>query len=429
MKETIKSTHGVIRFSLKESIRSLELNPKKESLIMFHFSTKGKRFKKSIGYKCPLKQWDILKQQVKTGKSMMLNAYKVNAFINDIRAFTENELSEMIKKNRYIDIDKLSSLVGKRINGIEEVEIDNSNIIKYSNKLIEEKKISVKISTYNTYVQTIRLLKLYEKNFSVLKFESIDMTFYRNFKSLLEKEGYSLNSIGKHIKNLKTFLNAATEQGLNTNLAYNSKPFVKPTEKSEQIYLNEEELERIIKLDFSESKELEQARDLFIIGAYTGLRVSDFNGLTKDNIYIHGNKRIFRLYQKKTGEYLPIPIHPMVETILKKRNGNPPNKMPSQRINVLLEVIGEKAGINEVVTIKKTKGGKKETKLISKYLMIKNHTARRSFCTNAYLAKMSTLDIMAISGHKSEKTFLNYIKVSKDERAIKIADSYFFKPK
>ena len=62
----------------------------------------------------------------------------------------------------------------------------------------------------------------------------------------------------------------------------------------------------------------------------------------------------------------------------------------------------------------------------SKYDLIKNHTARRSFCTNAYIAGMSTLDIMAISGHSSEKTFLNYIKISADERAVKIAENPFF---
>jgi len=41
---------------------------------------------------------------------------------------------------------------------------------------------------------------------------------------------------------------------------------------------------------------------------------------------------------------------------------------------------------------------------------------------------MSTLDIMAISGHKSERTFLNYIKITADERAVKIAENSFFKP-
>ena len=31
----------------------------------------------------------------KTGKGMLVNAYKVNAFINDLQAFTEGELTNM----------------------------------------------------------------------------------------------------------------------------------------------------------------------------------------------------------------------------------------------------------------------------------------------------------------------------------------------
>ena len=228
---------------------------------------------------------------------------------------------------------------------------------------------------------------------------------------------------------IKVFMNEATERGVNRNLTYKSKHFVKPTEKSEQIYLNEKELKSIIDLDLSVNEQLEQARDLFIIGAYTGLRVSDFNILTKNNIHEHKGKRVFKITQQKTNEDLSIPIHPEVEKILKKRDGNPPNKMPHQKINDFLETIGEKAKINEIITTKITKGGKITTKMTAKNKMIKNHTARRSFCTNAYLSGMNTLDIMAISGHQSEKTFLNYIKVSNDERAIKIADNDFFKPK
>ena len=61
-----------------------------------------------------------------------------------------------------------------------------------------------------------------------------------------------------------------------------------------------------------------------------------------------------------------------------------------------------------------------------KYEMMKTHTARRSFCTNAYIAKMDTLDIMALSGHKTEANFLKYIKVTGKERAKRIAEHEFF---
>ena len=58
--------------------------------------------------------------------------------------------------------------------------------------------------------------------------------------------------------------------------------------------------------------------------------------------------------------------------------------------------------------------------------MISSHTARRSFCTNAYLSGMDSLDIMAISGHTTEKNFKKYLKVTPEERAIKMSQHSFF---
>ena len=48
MKTTLQSTHGVFRFSLKDPIKSLVKTPNKESLIMLHFASRGKRFKKVL---------------------------------------------------------------------------------------------------------------------------------------------------------------------------------------------------------------------------------------------------------------------------------------------------------------------------------------------------------------------------------------------
>ena len=54
---------------------------------------------------------------------------------------------------------------------------------------------------------------------------------------------------------------------------------------------------------------------------------------------------------------------------------------------------------------------------MSKWEMVSSHTARRSFATNEYLNGTSTLTIMAVTGHRTEKAFLKYIKVSKKEEA------------
>jgi hypothetical protein len=70
--------------------------------------------------------------------------------------------------------------------------------------------------------------------------------------------------------------------------------------------------------------------------------------------------------------------------------------------------------------------GKRVTVSVPKYEMIKTHTARRTGCTLMYLAKISPIDIMKLSGHRTETEFLKYIKVTKKETAIKLQQHEYF---
>ena len=50
-----------------------------------------------------------------------------------------------------------------------------------------------------------------------------------------------------------------------------------------------------------------------------------------------------------------------------------------------------------------------------RYELISCHKARRTAITNIYLSgKISTIQIMSVSGHKKEETFLKYIRLSLD---------------
>jgi integrase len=53
---------------------------------------------------------------------------------------------------------------------------------------------------------------------------------------------------------------------------------------------------------------------------------------------------------------------------------------------------------------------------------ITSHTARRSFCTNEFLAGTPVKLIMNISGHKKENTFYKYIRITPEEAAQKIKE-------
>jgi integrase len=156
------------------------------------------------------------------------------------------------------------------------------------------------------------------------------------------------------------------------------------------------------------------------------LRFSDFSQLSEDDIKLYEGARMFEVRSQKTDQRVSIPIHPIVEAIMASRNGHLPPFQSDGVMNRNLKVLGRMAGLSEGVEIERTEGGIRRATLKPKYDIIRTHTARRSFCTNAYLKGLDTLDIMAISGHKTESSFLKYIKVTREQRAKRIASHAFF---
>ena len=60
--------------------------------------------------------------------------------------------------------------------------------------------------------------------------------------------------------------------------------------------------------------------------------------------------------------------------------------------------------------------------IVPRYNCVTTHTARQSGITNMYLShKYTILQMMHVSGHKTQKTFMDYIKLSSDEIADEIA--------
>lgn len=248
-----------------------------------------------------------------------------------------------------------------------------------------------------------------------LDFDTVDLDFYEDYLQFIQKKKLSENTIGREIKNLKAVLNDATERGHNTNLAYQSKRFSKPSEDVDNIALTENELYALQELDLSDSPHLDRVRDLFLIACHTGLRYSDFSRLTADNIkdgFIEVAK------QEKTGRPVTIPVHPMVKGVIKKYDGSLPETISNQKFNSFLkDVCKQIEDLRKPISKTRTQGGLKTTVNYQKWEIITTHTGRRSFATNAYLQGIPSITIMAITGHKTEAAFLKYIKVSPKEHA------------
>lgn len=418
--------------------------------LFFNYGTK-KRLRYSTGLKISdFKNWDVEKMRIKN-VTAEIHKNEVNNRLTEIQGFIEKLYTGFITRGKSIDNvilkNELDVFLNRRKPTIEEKprQLELLPFYKWfiehyqKNPLVTTGKPMLS-GTAKTYRNAYNILMRFNDSVYNLTYNKINIDFYDSFLKFMRENNYSLNYIGTSVKILKTIMNASYEKGFHDNLDFKKKYFKKPFEEVYNIYLNTDELQKIYELDFSTfiakqinkdfvitHDKLEVARDLFLISANTGLRVSDFNSLSQKNIITEKGSNYISLVTKKNSKRLTIPINSIVQAILKKRGGKLPTRLLEQHINYCLKEIGELAEIDEVIQKEITKGGVKEINTYKKYELITNHTGRRSFCTNAYKSEMPTIDIMAISGHSTEKVFYNYIKVDDLERAEKIAKHKFFK--
>lgn len=357
-----------------------------------------------------------------TKNQCIKKAYKGNNKLNVLLSVHRQKIEDIINTALANDINPDVNYVknifsnGKK----EKTERDKITFWSFVEDYFKEMKTKLNPNTIRCYNNIINNLKSYEAYEGItLEWNSFDTSFYYKFLDYYTGyKGLGNNGFGKIIKVLKSILNCATDRGINTNLSYKRKEFKALKEDVQNIYLTEDELKKLISLDLSTDKKLDQARDLFIIGCYTGLRFSDYSKLSAQNI----TDELIRIKTQKTGSDVIIPIFPEVRLILEKYSGKLPRAYCNQKMNEYLKIIAEKAKLNDVILKSYKSGNKQITNSFKKWEMVSTHTARRSFATNMYKRGLSTLSIMQITGHTTDKSFMAYIKITKEENAMMILE-------
>ncbi|MDB5133829.1 MAG: hypothetical protein JWP37_432, partial [Mucilaginibacter sp.] len=191
---------------------------------------------------------------------------------------------------------------------------------------------------------------------SDIGFAEIDLQFYYDFRDYAyQVEKLSDNYFGTAIKFLKTVMTEAADEGLHNNNIHNHKRFVKVRADVENIYLNQDQLQKLFDKDLSEKPKLDRVRDLFLVGCWTGLRFSDFTNIKASNI--DGN--FIEIKTQKTGETVAIPIHSTVKAIMHKYEDKTENSLPpaisNVKLNLYLKELGKEVKFNEIITLEKAK--------------------------------------------------------------------------
>ena len=344
---------------------------------------------------------------------------EVNGALNTIEALIKSFIAKAATSdNEIISKDSLKNLLdvhfGKKKAKASDFHSFFEAFIEQCDSRLSPRRggQTIDYKTKREYARTYYYIQEYEKKRKIrLEFRNIDKMFFNDFVAFLQDLGLSTNTIWHKTVSIKAVMKAANEQELTDNTKYTS--FKNVSEESQAIALSEKELDLLAQFDFSNSPRLERTRDLFLIGCWTGLRFSDFTRIKQENI----KDNMLTIQQQKTNEFVTIPLHPVFITIWNKYNGVLPANISNQKFNDNLKDVCREAGLKERVMKSITKGGKKQTTVYEKWQLVSSHTARRSFATNLYKSGFPSISIMQITGHKTESSFLKYIKVTKEEHA------------
>jgi integrase len=415
---------GEVNFYLKKPAKSTG-----KSLIYLKFKyNNGNALVYTFGQSIEPANWNQDKQRVKSNRQTIENGLNLlNGLLDNLAKVTMKAYNNEIK-NGVPEPEKIRSYLDDFLSFTANRKTNNSapDFMSLIDRFISgEIKFAGKDKSPNTlanYQSTKRHLLAYQEKSKIkVTFDSITLDFFYKYlaflKTLKGRDGgsFSHNSKAGDIKNIKVFMAEAVDLQYTKNMEFKHRKFSMPEIDVDAVYLSEKEIIDLYNFKI-EHKTLEQVKDLFVFGCFVGLRFSDYSTVEKENIVNIDGDLFIKIIPNKTDDLVIIPCNPIVLDIFKKYGNNYntlPKALSNQKFNHYIKEVCKQAGLVE-------QGRLSSNPKIELYKCITSHTARRSFATNLYIDGYPIIEIMKITGHKTEKAFLKYIKVSKLDAAKRL---------
>lgn len=408
---------------------------KNETLISLVFRYRGQRLVYSTGYSIQPKDWDF-KLQRPIQQERRTDLFTIKRQLDDlakycIDIFIEANYGFISLKTfkEQLDIKTGKTTITDALEGQIEKETKRPTFLEYLDiELAEMKRHGMRMSSWDSFDRHAKILKRFAKEVRYFDYEDVDWNFRFEFIDWLSSRNIKLGYGNKTLSTLRQFLERAKRKKLHNNGDYQGMGWVVQQKKAkgQMVVLSPEELQRLADLrlfDFAE-----KVRDLFLIGAGTGQRFSDYSRYSSDNFYktFNGIPILSIISQKTdTPAKIPLNIFPWLIPILEKYDYTSP-KMSMQKFNVVIKDICQKAKLDDKVFIVNQYIGRKarvEKIYIPKYKQVTSHTCRRSFATNLYRMGYRLAQIMPMTGHSKEAQLREYIGIDSEQNAEEIAFS------
>lgn len=396
-----------------------------QSKVYLVFRWQGNRLLYNTPFTLPPGQWDKKSQRVKPKSSL---APYINPILDKLAAVTLEYYYQCIYTGQEPTHegfkDRLNTITKKKERKPTAKPVTPT---AFFTEWIEQRRQNPKYSpnTISSYESTLKKLARYEALKEPLTWTNVGDDFAIDFAVFLQDhESMSRNTADKYLSNLKTCFTDAQARGYTpTGIKYSV-----GASESENVYLTRDELRALEALELdTDVKRI--ARDRFLIGCYTGLRVSDYGQVQEHHFTRRDGVEFIEYSTQKSGKEIKvmIPIHPAVTLVFERLKQYPLTTVNRWTVSNYVKEFARLAGIDTTVTLVRNQKGKNVELSAPKWRFVSSHTARRTFITNALLAGVSQTDIMAVTGIKKIQTLIKYNKLEKEKSALNVANSDFFK--
>lgn len=384
--DVIHTTFQLIYFMIKITYtlvynRKKRLRADRKALVQVEAYLQGKRKYFSTNIYLNPEQWDNRRKLIRKHS----NADELKKRIQEFIYHIENLELKIWQREKRISLDLLKDAVCNRLE--ENLFVDFF--------MRETMQAGIKPSTRHNHLSTLKKLKEFNEN---IKFEDINYRFLLDFENFLYRSGCQTNTIAKHMRHLKRYINLAIKQGYGS---FEPNLFMKYRIKLKDVshsFLLPEELVCFESINLHPKlMKLQQILDAFLFCCYTGLRYSDFCNLKKE-AFAYNSEGVWLTFRTiKTDTEIRLPLHLLFEgkamAIVERYKADlnsffhlPDNSNVNKQLNKLRSM----AGVKKKITF---------------------HVARHTNATLLIYYGVSITTVQKLLGHKNVRTTEVYARI------------------
>ncbi|QIX62293.1 site-specific integrase [Hymenobacter sp. BT18] len=364
------------------------------------------------------------KQWVKAEQRALERGYQQNGLLNDQLDLLQKRLQHYCDEQAALGLLPTAEAL-KSLATLEEPTAPAPVSVKksFADYYTEWVKLTLsrgKVGTARAGNTTLRhLLEFEQAEGYAVDFDTITPVFADAYTAyLLGPANLTDNTIAKHIDRLRRFMRYAVDRGYTAARGWEKMKWKR--QEPDIMTLTAEEVEALENLALLAGGYLDNARALFLLSCYTGLRFSDLVSIRTE--HVRGNT--LRLTTQKTRETISIPIQARALEIITRYLAGEVRPISNQKLNDYLKELGQLAGIDSPIEVIKYRGGNRSSETVAKWERLGCHTARRTFVTLSLERGLRPELVMKLTGHRTWRAFQRYVNITEQTVAREFAKAY-----